>query len=204
MKGLPKNPHFKDTKDSPKKQKQLPQKKDKKQVSEAKWLEKRVRNPETGNDVKIRTLKNKPRDSMGHQFYLQLLEEKNKKTKKTASVVVRKALMVQRIASKTLEMETHKMASMQKDLETLKREVTKALANKTEYPLEIELGRTPRLFLILEGAEGDVTEARKIRQILEPVVTRTLDKLSEGYMEHQMRSFNRGEDLVLEIEILFP
>lgn len=44
-------------------------------------LEKEVTNPETGNKVKVKTLRNKPKDSQAYKLYEQLVSKQEKETK---------------------------------------------------------------------------------------------------------------------------
>jgi hypothetical protein len=45
------------------------------EANSADFLEKRVTNPDTGNLVKVKSLKTKPKDSKGHRLYLRMLEQ---------------------------------------------------------------------------------------------------------------------------------
>lgn len=185
--GVPENPYIK-------KDKSRPEKSETKKDDS--WLEQKVKNPDTGNTVKIKTLKSKPTDSQGHQHYKKLLEERQKKT---ASRVVMRYL------TKSYQKRASTMMQMKKEMGDIKSLVEKELRNREEsYPLTVELGRGPVVFVKAEGGDGDTRESRRIRQILEKPLQAYSDRHFEGDLSFKISGFNVGDFLVLEIKVMFP
>ena len=75
-----------------------------------------------------------------------------------------------------------------------------------DYEVKAEAGNGPLVYVTVKKASEDGTAARKARQQLEKIMEASLKKEVSGYdgFDYRVRSYNRGRDLVLECEVLFP
>jgi len=74
------------------------------------------------------------------------------------------------------------------------------------YKVSAEAGKGPLVLVTIKGATEDSTTARKAKQSIEKVMEHSIKKHSEGVpgFKHRVKSFNKGADLILECEVLFP
>jgi hypothetical protein len=132
-------------------------------------------------------------------------EKREKKKDKAASRIARRVVMAKRVTSKFISNERRKMATrMQKDMKDIGEKVLKEHSEIDDYDVKMEPGNGPRIYFTLEGAEGDVTAAKNARKRLGDDLKKVLDAKSDGMLSHKMRSVNKGDDLVLEVTIVFP
>lgn len=213
LKGVQKNPYFKDDNEGKEKPKKS---KDKGGLSD-KWLEKRVTNPETGNKVKIKTLKSKPHGSQGHHFYLKLKEER----KKAASSVIKKIASRLVLSTKVAYRVYHekynntnsngviKMSSraLQQMMDAMGQAVLKGLPetfNDYKVEMKTDAGYGPSIFFTLKGAEGDATTSREFQAELAKRFDQVIKREHGGLFTTKTRGINKVEDLLIEVEVIFP
>lgn len=194
MKGLRSNPFF-ESNSSRSKSKSPESDKD------SRWLDQRVINPETGNKVLIRTLRNKPKDSKGYAYYRHLLEKQQKlRTSKIVSKVAFKYLTSKvglKMANLTIdEMKNQLLRSIKKQMPKIQDLYEVGYDTGSRYETSI--------LITLKDAEGDTTTARKINQTLTPILKKELKKASDIAISCQISSFNSRGNLVLEITLVFP
>lgn len=201
MKGVPNNPHFEEDKSKAKND----NKEKDPSSSDKKWLEQKVKNPETGNDVKIKTLKSKPKDSDGHKLYEKLRKDRKKKT---AAKIAKRSVLSKRIASRyssEKHREAQKMAGkMQRDMKELGKKVLKKNEEIDGYEVEMEVGRGPLIYFTLLEASGNATAARKARESLDKEIKEGIKDMVGGNLKHQIKSYNKGDDLIVVVELIFP
>lgn len=164
------------------------------------WLDEKVTNPETGKKVKVRTLKNKPKGTEGHQYYKSLLE-KIQQQKAAKLIAITKKVAYLHYSTPRI----HKMAySLQRDLKEISAEMMKEFPELEGYQVTVEPGQGPRIYVTLKGAGGDSTTSRKVKRKISDSIEKTIEDRFQGMLEHTIRGFNKGDDLVLEVTLLFP
>lgn len=74
------------------------------------------------------------------------------------------------------------------------------------YEITVEAAKGPQVYVTIKGATEDATTARKASHTIGQVMEASIKKHSGGVpgFKHQVKSFNRGADLVLECEVVFP
>lgn len=74
------------------------------------------------------------------------------------------------------------------------------------YSLEASAGKGPEVFVTLKGASEDTTAARKAKASIEKIMDSSIEENSGGIegFKHQVKSFNRNADVVLECTVIFP
>lgn len=74
------------------------------------------------------------------------------------------------------------------------------------YEYEIILKKGPVLFVSVKGAEGDLSMVKEARPHLEEIVKKTLKQETAKYdgFDLKLTSVNKGDDLMFEVEVLFP
>lgn len=160
------------------------------------WLDQRVVNPETGNKVKIRTLKNKPKDSEAHKYYRHILKERQKASR---------LLLARKVASSYILERRLKMADyLANEMKDIASDLGKQVKKIDGYNVSVEPGKGPRLYVTLKGAEGDIGAGREGRQVLKKEVERIIKDRFEGALKHDIRVVNRRDDLILEVTFIFP
>lgn len=93
---------------------------------------------------------------------------------------------------------------IKKDMQELGDKVLKKHSKIEDYELTVDVGLGPRIFFTLKDAEGDVSTARKARKVIGNEIEKILKDTMNGLLSYKMRSVNKGDDLVLEVTILFP
>jgi hypothetical protein len=75
-----------------------------------------------------------------------------------------------------------------------------------DYEISVEPGEGPLVYVTIKGASEDGTTARKASHEIGKIMEASIKHHSEGVpgFKQRVKSFNRGADLVLECEILFP
>jgi hypothetical protein len=75
-----------------------------------------------------------------------------------------------------------------------------------DYTIETASGSGPQVFVTIKGATEDATTARKAKQAIMKLMEKSIKKHSDGVpgFKAQVKSFNRGPDLLLECTVLFP
>lgn len=89
------------------------------------------------------------------------------------------------------------MIDLAKELQKLKAD---------DYAVETSSGAGPQVFVTIKGASEDATTARKVKQDAIRMMEKSINKHSDGIpgFKAQVKSFNRGDDLLLECTIVFP
>ena len=74
------------------------------------------------------------------------------------------------------------------------------------YELQAEAGKGPEVLVTVTGGAEDTTAAKKARQAITKVMAGSIKKNTSGIpgFDAQVRSFNKGADLVLECTVRFP
>jgi len=119
-----------------------------------------------------------------------------------------KKTAAQQIVNRYLEAQ---MAEMEKDkgwlakwMRSLAKEIEKVEVEG--YSSDAKAGSGPIVYLTIEGASEDATAARKARQAVEKVMEASIKKNTRGVsgFKAKVKSFNKGADLLLECEVMFP
>jgi hypothetical protein len=74
------------------------------------------------------------------------------------------------------------------------------------YKVAVEASKGPQVYVTIKGATEDASTARKASHTIGQVMETSIKKHAGGVpgFKHQVKSFNRGADLVLECEVVFP
>lgn len=75
-----------------------------------------------------------------------------------------------------------------------------------DYKVEVKTTKGPIVNVTVQGAEGDLTMAKKVRPQLEKILKDAIEAEVKGYggFKEKVTSANRGDDFVFICEILFP
>lgn len=89
------------------------------------------------------------------------------------------------------------------------KELAHELASKLhteDYDVSADAGEGPVVFVTVKGASEDSSTARKARQAATKLMERSIAKHADGVegLTPRIRTFNKGADLVLECEVIFP
>jgi hypothetical protein len=74
------------------------------------------------------------------------------------------------------------------------------------YSLKAKAGKGPIVYATIEDATEDATTARKAKQAIEKIIDASIKKNASGVsgFKSRVKTFNKGADLVLECEVVFP
>jgi hypothetical protein len=74
------------------------------------------------------------------------------------------------------------------------------------YEIETEAGQGPEVYATIKGGAEDATAGRKAREQIEKIIEASIKKNSKGVsgFKARVRSYNKGEDLLLECTVSFP
>lgn len=74
------------------------------------------------------------------------------------------------------------------------------------YKVEARALNGPIVLLTIKGAEGDTTTGRKIKDKIEKIMADSTKKNNGDWKEfrNSIRMSNKGEDLVIRCEVIFP
>lgn len=88
-------------------------------------------------------------------------------------------------------------------MESIAKRVEKDLPSVRGYPVKAMPGEGPVIFVALEGATGDVSAGRELREKLAPILREEIDK--EGTdLDYTMSPSNKDKDLIVWCTIIFP
>lgn len=93
---------------------------------------------------------------------------------------------------------------LEKWMDDLANEIEKKI--KVEgYSIKAEAGRGPIVYVTIKDASEDATTARKARQAIEKIMEESIKKntRTSGF-KHQVKTFNKGADILIECEMIFP
>lgn len=74
------------------------------------------------------------------------------------------------------------------------------------YDFEVKSPIGPVLTIVVKGAEGDLKLLKNLRKQLDEFFKHEIKAELEGYegFKHEIKAANKGDDLVLTCEIVFP
>lgn len=96
------------------------------------------------------------------------------------------------------------MADLKALVKSVAKPVVKAVGNRVRgYKLDYSLGAGPRFYISLEGAHGDITALRMLKQKLNAVLPKVLDK-SDVPAEAVISAVNTDDgNLLVEVALKF-
>ena len=71
------------------------------------------------------------------------------------------------------------------------------------HNVTVKPGSGPRVFVTIEGAEGDPLVIRAAKTLIAPILKKEVETESKR-LGYKITSSNRGEDLVITAEVVFP
>lgn len=166
-------------------------------------------NPKTKKRTPTRKIKNLPWTdehgaSHGYQrgYYQQWIKEK--KQSKAASRIASRAVESAMVARVAYRWEV-KMAGMVADLmKQIAHQVKDELPKLDGYDVVAVAGHGPRVLVTIKGAEGDAKAIKDARTKLTQVAEHALTKEGHDDLKVYVSAVNKGDDLVVTVEIIFP
>jgi hypothetical protein len=135
-------------------------------------------------------------------YYEKWVEQRKKK--KEAAVRVARRFMERVIMAEEKD-ENEFLKKAVKKIHDIAADVEKGIKDESQYPVSTKTLNGPTFFLVFKGGQGDVTEGKKLKPKIEKLVGEAIKKHIElSGMKNRVLFSNKGEDLLCEVDVLFP
>lgn len=100
--------------------------------------------------------------------------------------------------------EEHTKGRIEKAIDAVADEVKQKLKSE-HYDIEVKAPKGPAFGVVVKGAQGDVTEGKKLRSKLDSIMKDAL-KRHMGFDDFGVKidAMSKGDDMLLWVEIMFP